>query len=235
MSTLVKRQQIARTYLEAYQLATGFTTAGGVNDDITATLGTLATADSVPVQVAVETAGSEAMGYVLNKQLQLWDSTSKSAISDGAGNEVYAKITKPSSVYLLNYYSLVAGAETAYSMAASASVDFAPIYFYNDLKLPVDAFTRVKAIEVGEDPINRSVEYSELLSVTATNTLSDLSTTPVDGSKVTLLINGLAYDSVDGSVSTSGTEVTWNFTAGSGGFDIATTGYTVEAVYKIYA
>ncbi len=234
MSTLIQRPQLSRTYAESFQLATNFATAGGTSDNITAVLGSLATADNVSVAVANETAGSQSMGYVLGKEVSIWDTSSKSPFTDGNGNEVYGRITKPAANYILSYYSLVSGVETAYTMPVK-NIDFTAIYFFNDLKFPVDAFTRVKAIEVGDDPATRSADQSELLSVTATNTLSALSKTPITGAKVSLNVNGVIYDTVNGGITVSGTAVTWTFTAANGGFDITTSGYTVEAVYKVSA
>lgn len=231
----INRRQIARKYTTGFQLATNFTTTLGITNNVTAIFGTLCTADNVPVQVGSTTLNSEALGYVLNQKVRVWDTISKSAIKDSLNNEVYGKITKPSSDYLLNYFSLVDGVETTYSIAAGLGIDFAPIYVYDDLNLPIDFATRVDAIEVGQDPAKRATSFSELLTISATNTLSDLTKTPIVSEEIKLIINGVEYSTVDGSLSISGSTITWLFTASNSGFDITTTGYSVKVEYKINA
>jgi hypothetical protein len=235
MATVISRSQISRKYSTGFQLATNFTTTSGISNTVTAVFGVLCTTDNVPVQVGNTVLSSETLGYVLNQKIRIWDAVSKSAIKDSLGNEIYGKITKPSSDFLLNYFSLVDGVETTYSIAAGLGIDFAPIYVYNDLNLPIDSATRVDAVEVGQDPAKRATTFSELLTISAINTLSNLTKTPVVGEEVKLIINGIDYSTIDGSLSVSSKTITWLFTSSNNGFDISTSGYTVKAEYKVNA
>ena len=127
MATLLQAKQINK-FTFAKIGSSGFSGAG-VDDVVTAAITAAASVDNVPVQVG----SSTALGFITtganNKALVL-NSTNKSAIEDGAGNEVYARLTEAAGVYTLSYYSLVAGIETAYSLPAT-TIDFYVNYSYS--------------------------------------------------------------------------------------------------------
>jgi len=230
---LLRREQLKRIYNSAPQVSINFTTTAGATNDVTSILTSLSTADGVPLQVAVTTSGSESMGYILSTRFKIQDTNSKQAMEDGSGNEIYVKLTKPASVYLANYFSLVGGVETAYTMSAGSNVDFVGIpYLYNDLLLPYDALTRANAVVVGEDPKGSGKNFIETITATATNTLSDLTNDPVPNTPIALNINGgNYYATIDFTVASKA--ITWLNTQSSGGFDILTSD-TVRAIYTKY-
>lgn len=232
MSELVQLVQIERKYQTGAQVAQAFTTTAGSTNEITTVLTALSTADNVPLQIAVKTLGSEVMGYVLNENISIWNSSSKEAFTDGAGNEVYGKITKAGTPYLLEYFSIVDGVETAYTMGAGNIIDFEAHYFFNDLKLPNDILVRTNKIRVGEDPNSAYKQYSEIVSVTALNTLANLTKDPVASTPVILYINNIPYTLVSGAFTLAGKVITWVWNASNGGFDIQTT-YTVTTQYTV--
>lgn len=227
---LLQRTQLERTYHVAPQIGT-ITTTGGTNDDITSILTTLSSNENIPLQIAVQSS-TKAMGYVLNDKTPVWLAGTETAFTDGNGNEVYIKLTKPSSNYLINYYSLVNGTETAFTIDASIEIDFAVNYYYDDLKLPEDALVRVSKARMGEDPSSKAELFSEVLTITALNTISNLTKTPVAGKPINFKVNGLTYSVVAGYFSVVNKAVTWNFNASAGGFDILTS-HTVEVDYLV--
>ena len=85
---------------------------------------------------------STTVGAVVNAtsdyMMPLRDHNTQNPIDDGSGNEVYARLSHNGSEYVVNYYSMVSGTETAYTgFTTTDHIDFAYIYFsQNFMNLP---------------------------------------------------------------------------------------------------
>lgn len=212
----------------AYVRVAGFSATGATGNATTAITTALGTAGrggvAVPLQVST---GEDSVGVVTtgaHNRVELYSATSKQKISDSTGNEVYARLTQSGGVYTLTYYSLVAGTETAYTFDESTSIDFEFAYRFDFHRIPADAGIGVKQRNVDDDSDGGGGDaFQEQLTVTALNTLSALSKTPVSSTAVLLFINGVAYSPVGGSApfSVSGKTITWS--SANAGFDIETT------------
>ena len=230
--SFLKAKQITK-FLEARRSVTGLTTTSGVSNIITAALGVVAASDGVPVQVANKSNGT--VGFIVsgNNKIDIWSSSTKDALQDQKGNEVYGKITKPGADYLIEFYSRISGVETAYSMPASKVLDFTVNYYFDFARLPDDVLTRVNSLVVGQDPDIGAFEYTELLTVSSLNTVSDVTKNPTSNIETAyLIINGQVEDNLaSGAFSLSGKVITWN--AANAGYNLEV-GDRVVARYKTF-
>lgn len=204
----------------------GFAASGNSNN-ITAALSTaLNTAGNGGVSVPVQpSTGVSVQGVITtgNNKVML-KSTANDDILDG-DNVVYGRITESGGVYTLTYYTDVSGVETAFSMPSqSISVWFG--YRFTFEKYPADAAINLPLTEVDKQGAGGGTADGrmkvELLTVTATNTISDLSLTPVAAGEVLLSVNGKTEDgAAGGAFSVSGKAITWS--AVNAGYSVATT------------
>ena len=95
--------------------------ASGTSDDATTQI-------TATAQVDTPTGSSTVLGVVVNStqayQVRLRNTTTKNPIDDGAGNEVYGRLTWAASVYTLTYYSAPGGVEASYSFLVATGIDF---------------------------------------------------------------------------------------------------------------
>ncbi len=203
-------------------------TADGTSDVVTTQLTTAAGNDGVPVQVgAATTEGFITSGA--NNKVWIFDTSSKTAIDDGLGNEVYGRLTEAAGVYTLSYYSIQSGTETAVSISSTA-IDFYVNYNYLFKNIPNDANIRLRAVPVGEDPGSQSGRpiRNEQVTVSALNTLADLAKTPIDNS-LALYVNGKAeHEGASAAFTRVGKVLTWDATDAE--YDLETT----DVVYAHY-
>ena len=219
MSNLLKRKQI-----EAFQIGRmgviNFS-ASGLSDVVTTEITASAGTDGVPVQVgALTTEGFITTGA--NNKVLIFDTSSKQAIDDGLGNEVFGRLTEAAGVFTLTYFSLQSGVETAVTLPAT-SIDFFVNYNYSFKNLPNDILVRVHVTEVGEDPASQAGRpiRDEKLPVTATNVLTNLAFTPLAGS-VSLFVNGVeAAEGASESFTRVAKVITWDPTDAK--YDLETT------------
>lgn len=68
--------------------------------------------------------------------------TADTPIADGDGDVVYGKITKPAADFVLSFYSIVGGEETAFIMPADTSIDYKVALRTNMSIIPADAIIR---------------------------------------------------------------------------------------------
>lgn len=184
--------------------------ATGTDDVVTTQITAAASSDSVPVQVGSTTAEGFITSGSDNKSLVI-DSTTKQAIDDGLGNEVYGRLTEAAGVYTLSYYSIQSGTETSVDIG-SVNIDFFVNYSYSFKNLPVNVLTRVNSTLVGEDPDNQSGRpiRNEKVTVTATNTLANLAYTPIANS-LAIYVNGKAEaEGASEAFTRSGKVLTWS-------------------------
>ncbi|MCJ2021048.1 hypothetical protein MKK84_27110 [Methylobacterium sp. E-065] len=220
--------------------ATGFNSAGGTSEPVTAILTTLVSSagdggKAVPLQAGSLRVGSQfgQQGFCVTapyNDVLVFDGATGKDFDDGNGNEVYGRLSNASSVWTLNYFSKIAGVETAFAMPASKVLDLEFNYVFSFDALPSTAFIGVRARHVGPDPAAYGWrEQSDSLTVTALNTLSALSRTP-DGRKLTLNVNGIIVPSggATPAFTFSGTTLTWSPT--NAGYPLETTD-VVAATY----
>ncbi len=229
----VQPKQIQKN-LQAWVGIAGFTATGGPSDTITAALTTaLGTAGnggvSVPLQVgsASQMGVNTAIGFNITP---VYVAGTKDVPLDANGQEVYGKITNSGSAWTLSYFSVVAGTETAYTMAASSAVDFEVPYVFTFDLLPLTAITAATQRHVAPDPAATSGRtQGDALTVTAANTVSALSRTYA-GPWAILIVNGVTYTNFGPTppFSITGTAVTWS--AANAGFALATTD-EVKVIY----
>ncbi|MBD2437365.1 hypothetical protein [Nostoc sp. FACHB-110] len=224
---MLKSKQITKL-IDAAIGINGLTASGNsttVTSQITSALSSAGDGGvSVPLQVATSTT----IGVVISSSLilQILDATTKQVLVDGSGNEIYGKLTQSGGVYTLSYYSLVSGTETAYSFS-STSIYFEFAYRFDFYRLPVSFALNKNVYDDYLSPTAAKV-YTEVLTVTGTNTLSNLTKTPSTTSNVLLFVNNAVYSAIASDFSVSSKTITWS--AAAAGFSLDT-GDSVVAHY----
>ncbi|NEQ20661.1 MAG: hypothetical protein F6K28_15760 [Microcoleus sp. SIO2G3] len=187
---------------------------------VTSALNTaLSTAGDGSLPVPLQPAGSTGMGVLVAAPRNLCKlyaaASDDSILADGV--EIYGKLTEASGVYTLSFFTLSdAGVEAAYSFSANTSIDIEFAYRFDFWRLPSDAIIGITTRSVGNDPAAFGARrFPERLTITATNTLPNLSKTPISAADVELIINGISYDSFGGnnaffSVNVDTKALTWS-------------------------
>jgi hypothetical protein len=207
----------------------GGVSATGGSTNITTALGTaLSTAGAGGVSVPVQPSVSLGLGLITT------GSTNRVEINDGtlfvSGNEVYGRLTETGGVYTVTYFTLVAGVETAHSFGSATTVNLDIPYRFDFARYPTDSPIATAYRIVGGTASAPARIQTEPLTVTATNTLSELAFTPDVTANVTLFVNGVAYHSLgtaDFTVSVK--TITWNQT--NAGFALGVGEFRVIASY----
>lgn len=195
--------------------AVGFSASGSsttVTTAITTALTNAGTgAATMPLQVS---ANDLAIGVIVSGQsnrVEISDATTKDKLKDDSGNEVYGRITHATGVYTLSYYTLVDGTETEYTFDSSTSIDFEFGYRFDFARYPTDAAIAIPSRNIAQDPKGTGgTAFGERLNVLSTNTLAELTKTPIAASTLELNVNGESFDADSGAFTVSGTTVTWN-------------------------
>ncbi|TFI51023.1 hypothetical protein BLD44_028520 [Mastigocladus laminosus UU774] len=227
----IQAKQIERQFYGFVEISNF--TANGTSDVITTPLTTaLTTAGDSGVAVPLQVASSSQIGVVTGASTYVYNRASQEPVLDASGNKVYARVTEASGVYTLSYYSLVSGTETAYSFASDTVIDFGIVYSFDFYRVPKNFAV---AYPVGDINIYKPSGggtgqrvFSEPLTVTALNTVSNLTYTPVASNLVVLYINGVQENSYGSAFTVSGKSVTINPTNLK--YNVATTDVVV-AVY----
>ena len=212
MANLLQAKQIEK-YLMGTMAISSFS-ATGISDVVTTQVTAAAGSDSVPVQVGSATTEGFITTGANNKAL-IFDSTTKEAIDDGSGNEIYGRLTEAAGVYTLTYFSIQSGTETSVDIS-KVTLDLTINYNYSFKNLPNDVYVRIKATFVGEDPdkaAGRSIR-NEKLTVTGTNTFAapTLAYTPIANS-VAIAVNGkVETEGASEAFTRSGKDLTWDAT-----------------------
>lgn len=182
--------------------AVNATSSTVITTPLTTVLGTAGQGGvAVPLQVATTTTeGVITSGQ--NNRAEIYDAVTKDKIFNqvgpNSGEEVYARVTEAAGVYTAEYYYLAngTGIETAFSFPATTSIDVELIYQFTFEHTPSDFATAVKYRNVADDAKSAGFTYQEALTVTAVNTVSSLSFSPVDPAQVRLTVNGQTFYSV---------------------------------------
>lgn len=225
--------QIKRLF-DSYLRISAFS-ATGLNDVVTTPITSLLSSAgdlsaTVPLQVSTYNSGTQTEGLITTgtgNRVLIYDATTKQMIDDNAGNEVYGRITEAGGVYTLTYYSLVNGVETAFDIGTT-TIDFEFLYRFEFHNLPVNFAVAIQSRNVDEDAggnVGRLVV--ERVTVSGTNTLSNLTYTPDVSANVQLSVNGKLEDTLSGSgLTVSGKALTWT---------AATIGYSCLTSFRVVA
>jgi hypothetical protein len=229
----VKAKQIEK-FLQGWVGIAGLATAGGTSDTITTVLTTaLNTAGNGGVSVPLQVGSNAQMGVNTSTGFNttpIYQGGSKDFYLDANGQEVYGKITVSGSTWTLSYFSIVGTTETAFTMPASAQVDFEVPYVFSFDALPMTAITSLVNRHIAPDPSANGQRFQpDVLTVTAANVVSALSRAYA-GPYAMLIVNGVVYTNFGPAApfSVSGTAVTWS--AANAGFPLATSD-EVKAIY----
>ena len=186
---------------------------------------------SVPVQVSTGTSGVGIVVTGPNNKTEIFDTSTKLPITDVSGNEIYGRITKVSTNYVLAFYVLSSGTETSYTTTDSINIDFDFVYRFDFNTLPSDFAVSSMTRNVNQDAKGQnSVLMIEQLTVTATNVVSVLGNIPSAPTKTILVVNGKEeyYIGSNPAFSLSGTAITWS--PSNAGYSLETT----DIVYVKY-
>ena len=214
---------------------TGLSVGTGVNFVlVTSAIGSvLATAGQNGVSVPTQTSsGVMGVGIVTtspSNKSEIYDNVQKTPITDLLNNEIYGRIVASGSDWLLNFYILSSGTETAYTTISNITIDFDFVYRFDFNTLPSDYAVATVSRNVNLDPKGQNATpISELLTVTALNVLSSLSHIPSSPTNVVLIVNGIEefYLGSSPSFVVSGASVTWSPT---------NSGYSLETTDHVYA
>jgi hypothetical protein len=219
---MVKAKQILKFLTGARKINTFEATGASsvVTTEITSNLGTLPVQVSSATQMGVITTG--------NNRIDIWDATTKQKIVAAGQYEVYGRLTEATGVYTLTYYYVDnAGVETAYTMSTT-DIDFIYLYQYDFKNLPSDFAVVIPESYVAQDIKNYNGIFTvENITVSGTNTLSNLANTPFNVNTVTLSVNGIQLRT-NTDFTVSGSTIT--LVPSAIGYDVETTDL-VDAIY----
>lgn len=186
----------------------------------------------------INSTGAGSIGVVINpptNRVEIWDSTTKQKIGVTGEAELYGRLTYASSVYTLSFYYLDSTAtEQPFIFTANSTIDFDFIYRFSFNQLPTDSLVAMLNKNVYQDPRGSgATAEAEILTVTAVNTITSLSNTPVNTQTVRLFVNGKMEHplgvSPDFTIS-NGVNITWN--QANAGYSLSTTDEVI-AMYFI--
>lgn len=163
---------------------------------------------------------------------EIYDNITKQKLTS-PGSEVYGRLTFGSSIYTLTFFYLDnSGTETGYTFGSSATIDFDFIYRFKFHEFPSDGFVSVVSKNVYQDSKGASsVEANEVLTVTSTNVLSNLSSSPAFPTRTKLHINGKTELPVGSTppYTIASNVITWN--SSNAGYILETTDYVTVTYY----
>lgn len=193
-----------------------------VTVEVTTAVGTL------PLQLASATQMGVVVAPFGGNRVEVWDNATKEKLKDANNNEVYGRLTEAAGVYTLSFFTLVTGVETAYTFGANTNIDYEFVYQYDFANLPADVIVRFPQVAINNDPERGGIQVQEQLTVTATNTISNLTFTPKNVNQVLFFVNRTIVTTLDG-ITVAGQSVT--VTPVTLGYSIETTD-TVIAWYQ---
>jgi hypothetical protein len=232
--SLIKAKQIDKPLAGPVVVQT-FNANGGSATVTTPITNALSTAGNGGTSVPLQDSASGGIGIMIssgNNIVSIYNSTTKDPVASASGEEVYGKLTSAAGVYTLSFFSNENGTETAYSFSSATNIDFVFSYVYSFEKYPHDAALRVHQKYVGDDPqiATPGTLVKEQLTVTATNTVSNLGFTPKDAQAVGLTVNGQTLYS-KGNTHFTVTGQALSFSAGQ----LTAIGYSIETTDTVFA
>lgn len=226
--------------LNAFQLEklqnalTYFTIASGTANSInvtTALTTRLNTSGDGGVSVPLQDSSLTSVGVVVigGNICKIFQSNGE-AIYDANANRVYARITSAAGIYTLSYFVLLAGVESAYSFVSSVNLLVGIPYRFDFGRFPSDAHTNIQIEDILQPSNTTSAKwFSEKLTVTALNTVSNLTKSPTTPTNIFLIVNGKSENSFAGSSAT--------FSASGKSITIApiNMGYNIQTNFDVIA
>lgn len=185
----LKPKQIAK-FLSTFVGLVNLSVTNASSLNITAALTTaLATAGDGGVAVPLQVGSAIQQGVIVsgNNQGDVWETGSKDAPVIG-GNQVYARITHAAGVYTASFYTNVGGVETA--AVINGNFDIAIPYVFSFETLPRDALITWNSLSPGDAQGAGGTLYVEALTVTAPNTITNLTRAPINPATAVLTVNG---------------------------------------------
>lgn len=195
----------------------------GDTADVTTALTTAAsTAAEGNRPVPVQPAAAGTVGFITsgNNVVQVYDENGVK-IASVVGDEVYGRLVEADDVYSVDFFTVADGVESAYTFASATTVRLSAPYRFAFSDLPTDAIVGTETRFISNDPSNGSPEFQETLTVTATNTLSQVVRNVRTDRPVTLNVNTVSIPSTTGAFTVSGRTVTW--VPATAGYDLDTT------------
>jgi hypothetical protein len=198
-------EKLLASFVRIDGIATGAADATIITTDLTTVLGTAGEGGgAVPLQVATATTPGVVTSGTYNR-CEIYNALTKEKLfreTDGAGGggeELYARITESTGVYTSEYFYIdaITGVETAYTFPATENIDIEIPYQFTFATLPRTFAIGVKSRNVADDAKSNGYTTIEKLTVTAVNTVSNLSVAPVDAAKVELIVNGQNFFAVE--------------------------------------
>ena len=196
-------------------IVSGFTTGTSATSDVVTTALTNALVNlgrggnNLPLQVSTN---DDTQGVMTGVLLPMQDINGNPITVESGGDnyEVYGKITEAAGVYTLSYYINVSGTETAATLDG-VDISFGLAYCAYHYLVPKEGLIGNSFRVVAQDPSGGGGTFvDQVVSVTALNTLANLSAVPKIGTKVALLVNGVEADELSGGKFTrSGAALTW--------------------------
>jgi len=223
--------------LIAYLGLSGFVSGTAATDILTSALSTAVSTASnsggaVPLQAGNPSQLTPVEGVALaaaNDYLPIFASGTKQLLQDAKGNDVFGTLALAAGVYTVSYWSNIAGVKTAYTFVTATTLDFEVPYVFFLADLPSDALIAIRERHVGPDVGASTRIQVDILTVTALNTVSNLSRLP-SGSLVLYYVNGQVVDAKNpgSGISIAGQIAT--VAPVTLGYNLAVTD-TVEAMY----
>jgi hypothetical protein len=212
---MIKTKQIS--WIVAAGVRVSGISANGASSNVTSALTTaLASAGRGATQVPLQPSVSEGLGLITTSplnivQISLASTGEKIAANN---NEVYGRVTESGGIYTLTYFTSVNGTETAYSFPSATVIDCDFNYRFDFARLPTDFAISVSRV-IANDPKASLIGTSitELLNVSAVNTISSLTKTPNVPDNVSLIVNDALYTPLGGAsarFTISGKAITWS-------------------------
>lgn len=160
-----------------------------------------------------------------SNKCEIWNGTTKEKIGTVSGNyEIYGRLTFASSIWTISYFYLDGtGTEQSYTFTSTQTIDLDFIYRFQFADFPTDGLVSIISRNVYSDPVGSgSAAIVEKLTVTSTNTVSNITQAPAFPLKTLLYVNGKTEVAVGTSPSfvVSGSTVTWN--SGNAGYILET-------------
>jgi hypothetical protein len=215
---MVDLGRIDPKYIQAvsasWVVITGFSANGGTGNITSALTTALTTAGrgGSAVDLAVSSGEDDPGVIATNPKNYVPIRQGSAQLQNADGIDIYARITEATGTYTLTYYVNDAGSQTPYSFGGATSIDLYIPYRFTFGTRPGDADISFAALGL-DTSVNPTVTvptaFSEELTV-GTNTLSDLTHTPIGA--VTLICSGVGFSSVESPApfTVSGKSLTWS-------------------------
>jgi hypothetical protein len=140
----------------------------------------------------VESTADNVVGFITsgNNHCEIFDAVTRKKLIDATGNEIFGRLTQLAGTYTINYFSQIAGVDTAYTFAATTNIDIEFPYRFSLWTYPTDSLLATTATNINQDPNGgNGKQYWEVVTP-GVNTLSTITRPVITSSPVIYVING---------------------------------------------